>query len=144
LSRGLGVSGIVVGGGTQGCKIYNNVVGDMSVWGIQLMPGADGNLLLDNVVHRCLADGIFIDSGGNHVDNNTTTLNGGFGLLLGPGSFGNHVGDQSAFGNGGGPCPPAGGWSPDFCDSPNFLFPPLTGPNFSYGNNLMPGAAGPI
>ena len=45
-----------------------------------------------------------------------------------------------AVGNIGGPCffPP---WSPDLCDDAGF---PAAGPNWSFGDNLMPGAAGAI
>ena len=139
---------IRLGAGSEGCKVYNNTIVGAAGHGIHLPGGSDGNLLLNNVIRRCGGDGMFIEGSENHLVENTSTANAGFGLRLGVLSFDNHLRRNMAVGNGGGPsavCPvPMAFWSPDFCDGPNLVFPMLTGPNWTFGDNMMPGAFPPI
>ena len=136
---------------SRACKVVNNVVsGVFADHGIHLGPGTDGGFILDNVVSGSGGDGLRVEGSANHIERNTLTSNGGFGLrIFGALAFDNNVGRNTANLNGGAgpPCPPPGFWSPDFCDDASFFFPPLTpgiGPNWSFGDNLMPGALGPI
>ena len=89
---------------------------------------------------------LFVEGERNHIERNTLTSNAGFGLrLFGAAPTDNHVGRNAAAFNGGGgpPCPGIGFWSPELCDDPAFGGP-LAGPNWSFFDNLMPGALGPI
>ena len=133
---------------SKACKVHNNVISAVtSDHGIHLGPGTDGTLVLDNVVGGSGGDGLRVEGSANHIERNTLTGNIGFGLrIFGAAASDNHVGRNMAALNGGAgpPCPPPGFWSLDFCEDPSFFFPPLTGPNWSFFDNLMPGAFGPI
>ncbi len=133
------------------CKLQNNIVSATTAdHGIHLGPGTDGALVLDNVVGGSGGDGLRVEGSANQIERNTLTGNTGFGLrIFGAAPFDNHVGRNTAALNGGGgpPCPPPGFWSVDLCEDPSVFFPPLSppvGPNWSFGDNLMPGGLGPI
>jgi hypothetical protein len=132
---------------SKACKVNNNVVSAVTAdHGIHLGPGTDGALVLDNVVGGSGGDGIRVEGSTNHIERNTLTGNTGFGLrIFGAAAFDNHVGRNMGALNGAGglPCGIFGFWSPDLCDDPAF-FAPLAGPNWSFGDNLMSGAAGAI
>jgi hypothetical protein len=132
---------------SRACKVVNNVVSAVTAdHGIHLGPGTVGTFVLDNVVGGSGGDGLRVEGNSNHIERNTLTGNGGFGLrLFGAASFDNHVGRNVGSLNGGGgpPCFPPGFWSPDLCDDPA-VPGPLAGPNWSFFDNLMPGGLGPI
>jgi parallel beta-helix repeat protein len=122
-------------------KLHNNVVNRSGV-GI-FIRASNSFLVLDNVASDNMGDGLFIDGATHQVDRNVLNGNLGFGLHFTPGSADNTYSDNSARGNGGGPCafmapvepcPFGGGGSvpPDFCNES-----PIG--NTSRCDNLMPG-----
>ena len=129
--------------GALGCKVYNNIVMNTSFHGIEITGGSAGHLVLNNVVRQAAFDGIFVGGSRNHIDRNLLTDNGtsgtGFGLHFGLASTDNNFGRNSAMGNPGGAC--AFPCSLDLCDDAG---PPGAFPNWSFGDNLMPGGICPI
>lgn len=115
--------------GSRCCKLFNNIVHDVSGIGIALMSTDDG-LVLDNVISESGGDGLMVDGMRNHLDRNVMTSNFGCGLNLGPASQHNTYGRNTARGNA---CAcPMGGTS-DFCNQGAGL------PNSSFNDNYMPG-----
>jgi hypothetical protein len=129
-------SGIYLGDST-GTKIYNNVVRRAQSHGIELAGQTDDNLVLDNVVTASGQDGLRVQGRRNHIDRNLLNSNGLFGLHFLAGAAENQYGRNSGIGNTGGIC--SFPFTPDFCDDNGT---PPGPPNWSFGDNLMPGAAG--
>jgi len=130
---------------TRGCKLLNNLTSTIGHEGIYIDPGSEGNLIKDNVVHQSYRDGIRVDGNSNRIEGNVCNNNGlfggspGHGLHIGPNTRNNHMTKNTGEGNAGGPCFFL--WSPEVCDDGGSS-PPGGGPNWSFRDNLMGGAAG--
>jgi len=70
----VGGSGIFLGD-AKGNKLFDNVVREAQMNGIDLAGMSDDNLVLENVVSGCANDGIRVDGSRNQVDRNVTNLN---------------------------------------------------------------------
>jgi parallel beta-helix repeat protein len=139
--------GIILWEGSNGCKIYNNVVHRGEVHGIHICEDCFDNLVLDNVIRESGwggapqpgfggGDGLYVEGARNHIERNTVNYNDRCGILL----FGNDntLGRNMARGNDPalvGWCGPplllcAGLAPPDFCD--------MAIGNTGFGDNLTP------
>lgn len=71
-----GLGGIELAKST-GCKLYNNVIKEVTVFGILIDQTSTDNYLLHNVVTGTLqGEGILVDGARNHLDDNLSNLNG--------------------------------------------------------------------
>jgi len=132
---------------SSGCKLLNNLTNVIAHEGIYIDPGSEANLIKDNVVTQSYKDGIRVDGNRNRIEGNVCNNNGlfggspGHGLHIGPNTMNNHMTKNTGEGNVGGPC--LFPWSPEACDDGG-TSPPGGGPNWSFRDNLMGGAAGPF
>jgi parallel beta-helix repeat protein len=102
----IGGSGIFLGD-AKGNKLYDNVVREARMNGIDLAGMSDDNLVLENVVSGCANDGIRVEGSRNQVDRNVANLNcqsgtgqcWGLHLVRGWGGRDNTFGRNTARGN---------------------------------------------
>jgi parallel beta-helix repeat protein len=129
-------TGILLTNG-DGNRLFNNVVRDMGLHGIQIDALSTDNAALNNSVSNCGAagggSGIFVMGDRNQIERNVLNANAGFGLRFIAGADSNTFGRNMARGNvGGAPGPCAG-----VDDPPNYCNDGVA--NDSYADNLIDG-----
>jgi parallel beta-helix repeat protein len=125
--RGQPANGIGIGiESMSGCKLFNNVVSEVDLYGIYIDGGTNDSLVWKNVVSNS-GTGILVEGSNNQIEGNVTNGNSDCGLVI-TGTNNVYRGNTARANANAGSC--AGACAPDFQTAAG---------NSSSGDNFVPG-----